>query len=84
MGDSCSCLLPVAGYGGYAVQRGGGREGTHTSCSPFQIQKWRTDGAAAEKKRRIDNDSDVLRAFQLSPPPIPLFLPAHAAPSEQR
>ena len=61
-----------------------GREGTHTSCSPFQIQKWRTDGAAAEKKRRIDNDSDVLRAFQLSPPPIPLFLPAHAAPSEQR
>ena len=36
-------------------------------------------GDGGRKKRRIDNDSDVLRASQLSLLPIPLFLPAHAA-----
>ena len=83
MGDSCSC--PACWW--LDGEGEGGGEPALLACSPFPIQKWRTDGrtAAAEKKRRIDNDSDVLRAFRLSPPPTPrpcpspYSLPAHAA-----
>ena len=58
--------------------RGGGRRGARTSCMLSFPDPKMEDGwtAAAEKKRRIDNDSDVLRAFRLSPPPTPRPCPS--------
>ena len=82
MGDSCSC--PACWW--WDGEGEGGGEPALLACSPFPIQKRRTDGRQRQKKeRRIDNDSDVLRAFRLSPPPTPrpcpspYSLPAHAA-----
>ena len=83
MGDSCSC--PACWW--WDGEGEAGWRGARTSCMLSFPDPKTEDGwtAAAEKKRRIDNDSDVLRAFRLSPPPTPrpcpspYSLPAHAA-----